>query len=212
MVMKEIRWRLCCRDSSYRLSQLSLSVKLFALFLNEFGIPTLVSHIIAGATLRHVILGFNLDPENLMSSFTSLDILDMKECARFWDLDGKDRRKPIVVVVAQCLSTFPVIVCLISELKILNSELGRLGLSCGIVSDMICLILSMATIWVMSIYRKSAKEALIDLAAMVAYIAVVFVIRPSMIWVVKQTPEGKPVKSLFINNIMLTATGFCSGG
>ncbi|TXG60932.1 hypothetical protein EZV62_012295 [Acer yangbiense] len=221
----------------------------FHFLLKRFGIPTIVSQIIAG-----VILGFNLDPENIMSSFTSLDILDMvsafgfilfiflmgvkmdvtmihrtgkktlytailclvvpfllglvaveRVCA-FWDLDSKDRRKLIVVVVAQCPSTLPVIACIISELKILNSELGRLGLSCGIVSDMICLILSMATIWVMSIYRKSAKAALIDLAAMVAYIAVaVFVIRPAMIWVVKQTPEGKPVKSLFINNIIILA-------
>ncbi|KAL5842243.1 hypothetical protein ACOSQ3_012846 [Xanthoceras sorbifolium] len=201
-----------------------------------------------------MVLGFNLDSENVLSSFTSLDILNMvftyilflflmgvkmdvtmihrtgkkdyvycyfslvapflhvmvalERVRELWELNHDDRIRLVGVVVTQSLSTFPAIACIINELEILNSVLRRLGISCALVGDMISQFLFGSTIWVARIYRKSAKAALIDLATMTASVAVVvFAIRPTMLWVVKQTHKGRPVKSLFINNIIILALG-----
>ncbi|KAF6174085.1 hypothetical protein GIB67_020267 [Kingdonia uniflora] len=104
---------------------------------------------------------------------------------------------------AQSMTAFPVISSLLTELKILNSELGRLALSSAMISDQTYNILTMLS----SGYRVQGKNNLLALyavlGALVYVAAVIFIVRPVFIWMIKQTPEGEPVKEMYILLILL---------
>lgn len=102
-------------------------------------------------------------------------------------------------------TSFPVVSLLLSELKILNTELGRIGLSSAIISDQLGLILTIISnlirIWIQT--NGTHKDAWIYIACLIGFfLLVVFVIRPGMILMVKLTPEGKTVNQTYIYIIM----------
>ncbi|GMJ12722.1 cation/H+ exchanger 4 [Hibiscus trionum] len=101
-------------------------------------------------------------------------------------------------------TSFPVIHCLLSELKILNSELGRLGLSSALIGDMVTLILTMFGIWVKSRIQRGTIVVLIDIGMATLFILiVVFVLRPLMKWVVNHTPEAGQIKDMCFYFVIL---------
>ncbi|KAK3021016.1 hypothetical protein RJ639_045147 [Escallonia herrerae] len=113
---------------------------------------------------------------------------------------------PIKVVVAiQSLSPFPSIALLLKDLKILNSELGRLALSSAMISELV----SVSVVSVMTLYRvykekNSLGRIFADVGLFACFVLVIlFIIRPAMVWVVKQTPEGRPVKDIYTYSIIL---------
>ncbi|KAF5446630.1 hypothetical protein F2P56_032241 [Juglans regia] len=105
------------------------------------------------------------------------------------------------------LTPFPVVVYLLEKLKILNSELGQLGLSAALVSDSIGLFLLVLATWSRVARENPAKgnfHVIFVGASSISYLlTVVFVFRPTMVWIVKQTPKGRPVKTVYIHMIML---------
>ncbi|XP_050225108.1 cation/H(+) antiporter 11-like [Mercurialis annua] len=106
-----------------------------------------------------------------------------------------------IVAIMQCFSTFSIIANVLEELKILNSEIGRLVLSSALVGDLLGIILlSIVT----SVMQKGAKEnILIDVSVVLAFsIAAAFVFRPTMLWIIRKTPQGSPVDSTYIFVIM----------
>lgn len=109
----------------------------------------------------------------------------------------------------ESLTSLSVIAWLLSEIKIINSELGRLALSSAVVGD----ICSLTLIVIISFYRywiRSYMVAIIYAGAMVIFMVVLlFVLRPFMFWIIRKTPEGKPVKDVYVLSVMLLAIG-CS--
>ncbi|PON96881.1 DNA-directed DNA polymerase [Trema orientale] len=117
----------------------------------------------------------------------------------------QEKDKLSFVFVTQTLVPFPVIASLITELNILTSELGRLGLSAALVSDLISFSLTVSFLTV-RIYMESASKALVDITATIAYVAiVVFVVRPLTFSIIKNTPEGRPVKDVYVYSIIVLA-------
>ncbi|MBA0577961.1 cation/H(+) antiporter 4 [Gossypium raimondii] len=101
-------------------------------------------------------------------------------------------------------TSFPVIHSLLSELKILNSELGRLGLSAALIGDMLTLVLTMFSIWVNTGIQKGSKDVLFDVGMAMLYVCIlVFVLRPGMKWMVKRTPEAGQIKDTCFYIIIL---------
>ncbi|KAI4368977.1 hypothetical protein MLD38_017474 [Melastoma candidum] len=101
----------------------------------------------------------------------------------------------------QSFTAFPVIYCLLSDLKVLNTELGRLALSSSLVSYSVCIIWSYITL--MSEVPKDMKLKYLGMT--VSFLAVVvLILRPVMKWMIRQTPEGKPVKDKFLHIVVVT--------
>ncbi|XP_040994224.1 cation/H(+) antiporter 3-like [Juglans microcarpa x Juglans regia] len=103
-----------------------------------------------------------------------------------------------------CLTPFPVVVYLLESLKILNSELGQLGLSAALVSD----IFGSFLLWLASMAKVSREKgmmgAAISASSSITYVfVVVFAFRPAMFWVIRQTPEGRPVKRTHLQLILM---------
>ncbi|XP_050215390.1 cation/H(+) antiporter 4-like [Mercurialis annua] len=99
---------------------------------------------------------------------------------------------------------FPVISTLLADLKILNSELGRLGLSAAMIGEISTVSLfTMATL-ISTAKEKSVEMAVKNLVCIVSYILfAIFGIRPAMFWMIKQTPKGRNVNDIYIYTIIL---------
>ncbi|MBA0708359.1 hypothetical protein Golax_023491 [Gossypium laxum] len=113
----------------------------------------------------------------------------------------------LIGTLIEALTSFSVIACLLAELKILNTELGRLALSSAAVGDLSTLFL----VRIITFSRHFSSSLLLVLArgvAMCCFIALLFfVFRPLMYWVIKRTPNGEPVAEVYITATMMAAVG-----
>ncbi|TKY47832.1 Cation/H(+) antiporter 4 [Spatholobus suberectus] len=136
--------------------------------------------------------------------------------ALFRDQVGKligDSNHFVVVLVSHTVISFAVIASLLNELQIQNSELGKLALSSALVSDVLCTIV-MTTGSALMITEKSAMNVVLRKVGCVFAMGVFvpLVCRPTMFWIIKHTPEGRPVKDgyIYIIIVMLFALGWVS--
>ncbi|KAL5822669.1 hypothetical protein ACOSQ4_020569 [Xanthoceras sorbifolium] len=90
----------------------------------------------------------------------------------------------------------------LGELNLLNPELGQLALFVVVLHSIIG-GLHLATL-MFAIPGAAMKTSLFQLcmSALIAFI-VFTVLRPLMLWIVKNTPEGKPVKSIYVRLILV---------
>ncbi|XP_048326811.2 cation/H(+) antiporter 3 [Ziziphus jujuba] len=111
-----------------------------------------------------------------------------------------------VMALGQSLICFPVISSIITELNILNTEFGRLALSASMVGDVVSISLGIFVNLGIAYLQGGAKRTAIDLLSFSLYVmVVVFVIRPLMFRMIKSTPEGRPVKNVYVYTIVLLA-------
>jgi Kef-type K+ transport system membrane component KefB len=112
------------------------------------------------------------------------------------------------ITIGHCITPFPVVAWLLEDLDILNSELGRLGLSATLVSDVLSVFLTVTFTLTRISQNEGSMLAAIDLGAIIVYlIVIVFAIRPAMLWVIRQTPKGRHVENTYIHIIMLMVLG-----
>ncbi|KDP45750.1 hypothetical protein JCGZ_17357 [Jatropha curcas] len=100
-------------------------------------------------------------------------------------------------------TSFPVIHLILKELNLLSSEIGRMALSTAVVGD--CLgILSIIGFEALKQAEFSFQSALFYLASVVVLVAFyVIPIRRAMFWIVRNTPEGRPVNQNLVIFILL---------
>ncbi|KAJ4883685.1 Cation/H(+) antiporter 9 [Raphanus sativus] len=111
-----------------------------------------------------------------------------------------------VIVSVQALTLLPVITHLVYELKIPNSELGRLAISIATVNDLLGFITLQCVSYVASYRYVSPRIANRDALAMTILILVIlFIIKPTAQWIVDTSPEGKPVRELYVYGTIITA-------
>ncbi|AET00111.1 putative cation/H+ exchanger [Medicago truncatula] len=103
----------------------------------------------------------------------------------------------LVAMLTHSLSTFGTIASLLSELQIQNSELGRLSLSSALVCDILTAIIqSNIVVLVTSPDSTTLLRNLFLLYILIVLIPLVC--RPIMFWIIKRTPEGRPVKDSYL--------------
>ncbi|XVE63440.1 hypothetical protein DITRI_Ditri07aG0020900 [Diplodiscus trichospermus] len=113
------------------------------------------------------------------------------------------RNKTFFLAVTYSGTSFPVIHCLLSELKILNSELGRLGLSAALIGDIVSLFLMNISQWV-RLGLEKRTQVLMNCGMAIAFVLVlVFVLRPVMKWAVRRTPEAGQIEDIFFYGVIL---------
>ncbi|KAI4305535.1 hypothetical protein L6164_028898 [Bauhinia variegata] len=122
---------------------------------------------------------------------------------------GNETTDLFVTFISHSITSFAVIANLLSDLKILNSELGRLALSTALVSDMLSTCMtSLGTGIVRRLYeRQKIMTNILSLFAFFVLIPLLF--RPAMRWIIRQTPQGRPVKEAYIYSII--AMVLCMG-
>ncbi|XP_031270771.1 cation/H(+) antiporter 4-like [Pistacia vera] len=102
------------------------------------------------------------------------------------------------------ITCFPVIHCLLTELKILNSELGRLAHSTAIIADFLSFICVIGISVALGIIQGFPKSFLPQLGITFFFIFIaMIVLRPIMLLIVKLTPEGRQVNQTYIYAIIV---------
>ncbi|KAL5096579.1 hypothetical protein RYX36_000906 [Vicia faba] len=90
------------------------------------------------------------------------------------------------------VTSFPVLARMLAELKLINTELGKLALSTSLINDM-CAWVLLALAIALSEQNSTTLASVWVVLSNVFFVGFCFlVVRPSVIWLIKKTPEGKP--------------------
>lgn len=110
----------------------------------------------------------------------------------------------VVALVSHTVISFAVISSLLSELQIQNSELGKLALSSALISDILCTIATAIGTAVMITENSNVKDVIRNVLALICLaIFIPLVCRPTMLWIIKHTPEGRAVKDGYVYLIIV---------
>ncbi|CAH9137436.1 unnamed protein product [Cuscuta epithymum] len=100
--------------------------------------------------------------------------------------------------VALSITAFPVLARILAELKLLNTEIGKIAMSAALINDVCAWILLAFTI-ALAENETMTLASIWVLLSSVAFVCVcVYVVRPFIEWVVRQTPEGEPISDFYI--------------
>ncbi|MCL7051309.1 hypothetical protein MKW94_015382 [Papaver nudicaule] len=116
--------------------------------------------------------------------------------------------------VALSVTAFPVLARILAELKLLNTELGRIAMSSAIVNDMCAWIMLAVAIALADNGNKAHKEVasyapLWVVLSSVAFVCFcILVIRPLIGWMLRRTPEGENLSDFYIC-LILTGVMVC---
>ncbi|KAK1265081.1 Cation/H(+) antiporter 15 [Acorus gramineus] len=116
----------------------------------------------------------------------------------------------LLVTSRMSLTSFPVTTIALQELKLLNSELGRLALSATLVSDMHSWVLSaLATALFLGATARTPTVGLLSFLTFASILAfIVLIARPAVIWIVRRAPEGHALGEGSCIGVLLLAL-FC---
>ncbi|EOA39250.1 hypothetical protein CARUB_v10012247mg [Capsella rubella] len=99
-----------------------------------------------------------------------------------------------LIIFLQSISAFTSVDTLLKDLKIKHSEFGRIALSGAMVTDVLAFVVTFFN----AIYWEG-KHGIFQTIGFCIFVGLmIYVVRPSMYWVIKQTPEGRPVKDFYI--------------
>ncbi|PIA37456.1 hypothetical protein AQUCO_03000199v1 [Aquilegia coerulea] len=117
------------------------------------------------------------------------------------------------IALTESQTSFHVIFSLLADLKLLNSEIGRLAMSSSMISNVFCFITLLLKMTLEESFQASSSNwSVLKVTSIVCMVMVVmYIMRPIMLWIVRQTPEGssnvKEVHVLLIF-LMVLATSF----
>ncbi|CAM8891820.1 unnamed protein product [Rhodiola kirilowii] len=99
--------------------------------------------------------------------------------------------------VALSVTAFPVLARILAELKLLNTELGRIAMSSALVND-ICAWVLLAIAIALSEDSASLASLYVILSSTVFVLFCIFVVRPGIKWLIRRTPEGESLSEFYI--------------
>ncbi|TXG50041.1 hypothetical protein EZV62_025916 [Acer yangbiense] len=113
---------------------------------------------------------------------------------------------PILLLALSCLSFIHVIAHALGELNLLTSELGNLAISSTTVHEIIGWCLLSPVMLTQGPTQGAAGRMMgvkTDLSLLALILFSIFVLRPLILQVIKNTPEGKPVNGNYVRAILL---------
>ncbi|KAK3211716.1 hypothetical protein Dsin_016422 [Dipteronia sinensis] len=100
--------------------------------------------------------------------------------------------------VALSVTAFPVLARILAELKLINTELGRIAMSSALVNDMCAWILLAIAIALAENESTSLASLWVILSGIAYVVFCVFVVRPAIMWMIRRTPEGESFSEFYI--------------
>ncbi|KAL1549020.1 Cation/H(+) antiporter 15 [Salvia divinorum] len=100
--------------------------------------------------------------------------------------------------VALSVTSFPVLARILAELKLLNSEIGRLAMSSALINDMCAWILLAFAIALAENEAASLASLWVILSSVLFVVFCVCVVRPLISWMIGSSPEGESVSEFYI--------------
>ncbi|CAN6327829.1 unnamed protein product [Urochloa humidicola] len=114
--------------------------------------------------------------------------------------------------VALSVTAFPVLARILAEIKLLNSDLGRIAMSAAIVNDMCAWILLALAIAISEVNSSAFSSLWVLIAGVLFVLACFYVVRPLMWWLVRRVPEGETIGDAQVTLILtgVMVAGVCT--
>ncbi|KAM7275547.1 hypothetical protein ACFE04_017413 [Oxalis oulophora] len=180
-------------DNTIVMSSMAAFGYYFYMFLNGVKMNLSLIKKVGAASITGGVLTV-LIPLIILVFFNAFNVLSFHSTQSFF------------VASTYCLTSFPVIADLLRHLKIINTEFGRLALSAAIVGDLLSLFLFIvnALVTIGLAIHNPLKALVSDIFIVVSFIVVVvLVFRPTVYWIVRNTPVGQPVKEIYVYFVIL---------
>ncbi|OWM91464.1 cation/H(+) antiporter 15 [Punica granatum] len=100
--------------------------------------------------------------------------------------------------VALSVTAFPVLARILAELKLINTELGKIAMSSALINDMCAWILLALAIALAENENASLASLWVVLASIGFVLVCIFVVRPVISWMIRRTPEGETFSEFYI--------------
>lgn len=100
--------------------------------------------------------------------------------------------------VSLSITAFPVLARILAELKLLTTEVGRIAMSAAAVNDIAAWILLALAIALSGSNSSPLVSLWVLLCGAGFIIFAVLVIKPLVAWMAKRSPEGEPIKEIYI--------------
>ncbi|GKV21617.1 hypothetical protein SLEP1_g31578 [Rubroshorea leprosula] len=110
--------------------------------------------------------------------------------------------------IALSVTAFPVLARILAELKLINTEIGRLALSSALVNDMCAWILLALAVALAENDTSSLASLWVILSSTAFVFFCIFVVRPGISWMIRRTPEGESFSEFHIC-LILTGVMIC---
>nr|QBG82642.1 cation/H+ exchanger [Papaver somniferum] len=105
-------------------------------------------------------------------------------------------------------SSFYDIACVVADLNLLNSEIGRLGLAISIITGLSSWFFDFShTLYLEATHLKQRTLLLSWISKSFIITVILFILRPVMSWMNRSTPEGKTLKEGHVSFILLSVMG-----
>lgn len=100
--------------------------------------------------------------------------------------------------VALSITAFPVLARILAELKLLTTDVGRIAMSAAAVNDVVAWILLALAIALSGSNSSPLISVWVLLCGTAFILFCIFVLKPILAMMAKRSPEGEPVKELYI--------------
>ena len=108
----------------------------------------------------------------------------------------------LFIGVALSVTAFPVLARILAELKLINTDIGRLALSSALIND-VCAWILLALAIALTENESNSFASLWVLLSGTAFVAFcVYAVRPAASYIVKKTPEGESFSEFYISLIL----------
>ncbi|XP_073047659.1 cation/H(+) antiporter 15-like [Primulina eburnea] len=100
--------------------------------------------------------------------------------------------------VSLSVTAFPVLARILAELKLLNTDIGRIAMSAALINDMFAWILLAFAIAMAENEAMSLASVWVILSSVAFVVFCIYVIRPLISWLIRRTPEGESISEFYI--------------
>ncbi|XWS56245.1 hypothetical protein CRYUN_Cryun09bG0069400 [Craigia yunnanensis] len=100
--------------------------------------------------------------------------------------------------VALSITAFPVLARILAELKLLTTDVGRIAMSAAAVNDVVAWILLALAIALTGSNNSPLVSVWVLLCGAAFILFAIFVLKPILALMARRSPEGEPVKELYI--------------
>ncbi|CAK7354862.1 unnamed protein product [Dovyalis caffra] len=100
--------------------------------------------------------------------------------------------------VALSVTAFPVLARILAEIKLINTEIGRMALSAALINDICAWILLAFAIALAENDTTTLASLWVVLSSFTYVLICIFVIRPAIAWMISSTPEGETISEFYI--------------
>ncbi|AQK94502.1 Cation/H(+) antiporter 15 [Zea mays] len=114
--------------------------------------------------------------------------------------------------VALSVTAFPVLARILAEIKLLNSDLGRIAMSAAIVNDMCAWILLALAIAISEVNSSAFSSLWVLLSGVFFVLACFYGVRPLMWWIARRVPEGEAISDVHVTLVLtgVMVAGVCT--